>query len=48
MSDTNEEIEINVEMEIAGAHIIQCHTNYAMDLARDVARELFLAMSDKR
>ena len=47
-ADERVEIEITPEMEIEGAYIIQAHTRYGIGLARDVAREVFLVMSDKK
>lgn len=47
--DLKKEIEITSEMEIAGAEALQSHLRYgAIGIARDVAREVFLAMNDKR
>lgn len=43
-----EEIEITPEMEIAGAEALLAHLKIGgMDFARDVAREVFLAMSGR-
>ena len=47
MSEQDQVQEITTEMEVEGAYIIQCHTNYSLALARDVAREVFRAMIDK-
>jgi hypothetical protein len=43
----DEEIEITPEMASAGADLIEAHTRYAGAMARDVACEVFRAMSGK-
>jgi hypothetical protein len=45
--DPAQAIEVTPEMEIEGGKIIQNHTDYTTLMSRDVAREVFLAMSDK-
>ncbi len=46
--DLGKNVEVTREMEIAGAEALIAHLSIGgMDFARDVAREVFLAMRDK-